>query len=119
MLVAYEIYRRGNDFGQPAGVLGKGGYGIEILISLAYQVYGLGLSLDKACKVMRFFQSLDHSSRGVSRIADPLVDDGWAPVAMKPRTSITKRECFARAKFLDTFEGGLWSGDVEKGEESG
>lgn len=61
VLVAYEIYRRGNDFGQPAGVLGKGGYGIEILISLAYQVYGLGLSLDKACKVMRFFQSLDLS----------------------------------------------------------
>ena len=58
VLVAYEVYRCGNRFGQPPGVLGRGEYGIEILISLAYQVYCLGLSLDKACKVMCFFQSL-------------------------------------------------------------
>ena len=58
MLIAYEVYRCGNSFGQPPGVLGRSEYGIEILISLAYQVYCLGLSLDKACKVMCFFQSL-------------------------------------------------------------
>jgi len=58
VLIAYEVYRCGNSFGQPPGVLGRSEYGIEILISLAYQVYCLGLSLDKACKVMRFFQSL-------------------------------------------------------------
>lgn len=58
VLVAYEVYRRGNSFGQIPGVLGRSEYGIEILISLAYQVYCLGLSLDKACKVMCFFQSL-------------------------------------------------------------
>jgi transposase len=58
VLIAYEVHRRGNNFGQPNGVLGRSEYGIEILISLAYQTYCLDLSLDKACKVMCFFQSL-------------------------------------------------------------
>jgi hypothetical protein len=31
---------------------------MEILIALAYQVYTLGLSLDKACQVLGFFQGL-------------------------------------------------------------
>ena len=31
---------------------------MEILIALAYQVYVLGLSLDKACQVLGFFQDL-------------------------------------------------------------
>ena len=35
VLIAYEVYRRGNRFGQPPGVLGRSEYGIEILISLA------------------------------------------------------------------------------------
>jgi hypothetical protein len=61
VLIAYEIYRCGNSFGKPPGILGKGEYGIEVLISLAYQVYCLGLSMDKACKVMCFFQCLDLS----------------------------------------------------------
>ena len=58
VLVAYEIYRRGNRYGQPAGVPGRGEFGMEILIALAYQVYTLGLSLDKACQVLGFFQGL-------------------------------------------------------------
>lgn len=58
VLIAYEVYRCGNRFGQLPCVLGRSEYGIEVLISLAYQVYCLGLSLDKACKVMCFFQSL-------------------------------------------------------------
>ena len=58
VLIAYEIYRRGNRFGQPSGVPGRGEFGIEILIALAYQMYTLGLSLDKACQVLGFFQGL-------------------------------------------------------------
>jgi uncharacterized coiled-coil protein SlyX len=58
VLIAYEVYRCGNCYGQPPGVLGRSEYGIEITISLAYQIYCLGLSLDKACKVMCFFQGL-------------------------------------------------------------
>jgi len=58
VLIAYEIYRRGNRYGQPTGVPGRGEFGMEILIALAYQVYTLGLSLDKACQVLGFFQGL-------------------------------------------------------------
>ncbi len=58
VLVAYEIYRRGNKYGQPPGLPGRGEFGMEILIALAYQVYTLGLSLDKACQVLGFFQGL-------------------------------------------------------------
>ena len=72
VLIAYEVYRRGNSFGQLPGVLGRSEYGIEILISLAYQVYCLGLSLDKACKVMCFFQSLQLSKSQADSLLNQL-----------------------------------------------
>ena len=58
LLIAYDIYRRRNQFGKPPGLLGRSEYGIEIVIAIAYQVYGLGLSIDKACAVLSFFQQL-------------------------------------------------------------
>lgn len=58
VLVAYEIYRCGNRFGRPPGVIGRGEFAIEISVALAYQVYCLGLSIDKACQVLSFFQQL-------------------------------------------------------------
>lgn len=58
LLIAYDIYRYGNQFGKPRGLLGRSEYGIEIVIAIAYQVYGLGLSIDKACAVLSFFQQL-------------------------------------------------------------
>ena len=58
ILVAYAIHRCGNNFGQPPGLPGRGEFGMEILIAVAYQVYTLGLSLDKACQVLGFFQGL-------------------------------------------------------------
>ncbi|MEO1617932.1 MAG: hypothetical protein AAFV88_18910, partial [Planctomycetota bacterium] len=58
VLVAYEIYRQGNRYGKPVGLLGRGEFGIEIILAVAYQVYCLGLSIDKACKVLSFFQQL-------------------------------------------------------------
>ena len=58
VLVAYEIYRCGKNYGKPAGLIGRGEFGLEILISLAYQVYCIGISLDKACELMQFFQGL-------------------------------------------------------------
>lgn len=58
VLVAYEIYRQGNRYGKPVGLLGRGEFGIEIILAVAYPVYCLGLSIDKACKVLSFFQQL-------------------------------------------------------------
>jgi hypothetical protein len=58
-LVAYEIYRGGrNQFGKIPGALGRCEFGLEIMVAIAYQVYILGLSFDKVCAVMNFFQNL-------------------------------------------------------------
>jgi transposase len=59
VLVAYEIYRGPkNQYGRIPGVFGRSEFGIEIVLSVAYQVYIVGLSFDKACLLMDFFQNL-------------------------------------------------------------
>ena len=60
VLVAYHIYRgKKNRYGQIAGVIGRSEFGIEIVLAVAYQVYILGLSFDKACALLSFFSGLD------------------------------------------------------------
>ena len=39
VLVAYEIHRAGNQFGRPPGVPGRGEFGIEVIVALAYHVF--------------------------------------------------------------------------------
>jgi hypothetical protein len=57
--VAYDIYRGPkNQFGKIPGVLGRGEFGIEIIVAIAYQVYIVGLSFDKVCLLLNFFQDL-------------------------------------------------------------
>jgi len=60
VLVAYEVYRGGpqHQYGKIAGVLDRGEFGSEIIIAIAYQVFVVGLSFDKVCQVMNFFQNL-------------------------------------------------------------
>jgi hypothetical protein len=58
VLVAYEIHRAGNRFGKIPGVPDRGEFGIEISVAIAYQVYVIGLSFDKVCLLMNFFQGL-------------------------------------------------------------
>jgi hypothetical protein len=59
VLVAYHIYRGpGNRFGQIPGVSGRGEFGREILVAIAFQVFSLGLSFDKVCLLLNFFQGL-------------------------------------------------------------
>jgi hypothetical protein len=59
VLVAYEVYRGPrNQYGQIPGVLGRSEFGIEIVVAIAYQVYIVGLSFDKVCLLMNFFQNL-------------------------------------------------------------
>jgi transposase len=59
VLIAYHIYRGPhNQYGQIAGVIGRSEFGIEILIEIAYLVYVVGLSFDKVCALLQFFQEL-------------------------------------------------------------
>jgi transposase len=58
VLVAYHVYRNGNRFGQIPGTLGRSEFGLEITVAIAYQVFIVGLSLDKVCLLMNFFQNL-------------------------------------------------------------
>jgi hypothetical protein len=59
VLVAYQIYRGpGNRYGQIPGVLGRSEYGLEIVTEIAYLVYIVGLSFDKVCQLLNFFQNL-------------------------------------------------------------
>jgi transposase len=58
-LVAYQIYRGpGDRYGQIPGVLGRSEYGLEIVAEIAYLVYIVGLSFDKVCHLLDFFQDL-------------------------------------------------------------
>jgi hypothetical protein len=60
VLVAYEIYRGPNSqYGKVPGVFGRSEFGAEIVLAIAYQVYLVGLSFDKVCLLMNFFQHLN------------------------------------------------------------
>jgi transposase len=57
--VGYRIFRGpGSDEPTIAGVTRRCEYGIEILVVLAFLVYVIGISLKKACAVLRFFCKL-------------------------------------------------------------
>jgi transposase len=59
VLVAYEVYRGPNSqYGKIPGVFGRSEFGMEIVLAIAYQVYLVGLSFDKVCLLMDFFQNL-------------------------------------------------------------
>ena len=59
ILIAYEIYRGPkNQYGKIPGVLGRSEFGIEIVVAVAHLVHIVGLSFDKVCSVLNFFQKL-------------------------------------------------------------
>lgn len=59
VLVAYRIYRGpSSQYGQIPGVLGRSEFGLEIVVTIAYLVYVVGLSFDKVILVLNFFQDL-------------------------------------------------------------
>lgn len=59
VLVAYHIYRGPrSQYGQIPGALGRCEFGLEVIIAIAYQIYVVGLSFDKVCMLMNFFQGL-------------------------------------------------------------
>jgi len=59
ILIAYQIYRGPkNQYGKIPGVLGRSEIGLEIVVEIAYLVYGMGLSMDKVCQLLQFLQHL-------------------------------------------------------------
>jgi transposase len=59
VLVAYQIYRGPkSQYGKIPGVLGRSEFGLEIVAEIAFLVYITGLSLDKACQILTFFQNV-------------------------------------------------------------
>lgn len=60
VLIAYQIYRGPNSqYGKIPGVLGRSEFGLEIVTEIAYLVYIVGLSFDKVCMLLKFFQNLN------------------------------------------------------------
>jgi uncharacterized coiled-coil protein SlyX len=59
VLVGYRVFRgpRGPEPRIP-GVTARCEYGLELLVVLAFLVYAIGISLDKACAVLQFFCGL-------------------------------------------------------------
>jgi len=59
VLVAYQVYRGPkNQYGKIPGVLGRSEFGMEIILEIAHLVYVIGLSFDKVCQLLQFFQNL-------------------------------------------------------------
>jgi transposase len=59
VLIAYNVYRGpNNQYGKIPSVLGRSEFGLEIVVAIAYQVYVVGLSFDKVCLLLSFFQNL-------------------------------------------------------------
>ena len=59
-LVAYEIYRGPkSQYGKIPGVLGRSEFGLEIVAEIAHLVYIVGISFDKVCLLLKFFQNLN------------------------------------------------------------
>jgi transposase len=59
VLIAYEIFRNSKGrYGRIPGVLRKSEFGLEIVVQIAYLVHLVGLSFDKVCQLLQFFQRL-------------------------------------------------------------
>lgn len=64
VLVGYRVFRGPNDqYGKIPGVLGRSEFGLEIVVAIAFQVYVVGLSFDKAIVLLHFFSNLKLSKQ--------------------------------------------------------
>jgi transposase len=69
VLIAYEIYRNSKgQYGRIPGVLGRSEFGLEIVAEAAHLVYVIGLSFDKVCQTLHFFQELKLSKSQVDAL---------------------------------------------------
>jgi hypothetical protein len=72
VLVAYHVYRCGNQFGQISGAVGRSEFSREIFVAIAYLVFIMGLSFDKVCALLNFFQNLKLSKSQVDALLNQL-----------------------------------------------
>ena len=72
VLVAYHIYRSGNQYGKIRGVVGRSEFSREIFVAIAYLVFIMGLSFDKVCALMNFFQNLKLSKSQADALMNQL-----------------------------------------------
>jgi hypothetical protein len=87
VLVAYEIYRGpGNQYGPIPGVIGRSEFGVEIVVAIAYQVYVVGLSFDKVCLLLNFFQNLRLRKSQVDALLNQLWRHWESEFDMSPGT---------------------------------
>jgi hypothetical protein len=73
MLIAYRIYRGpNNQYGKIPDVLGRSEFGLEIVITIAFLAYVVGLSFDKVCLMLNFFQHLKLSKSRADALSHQL-----------------------------------------------
>ncbi len=71
--VAYEVYRAGGDrYGKIPNAFGRSEFSLEIVLAIGYQVYMVGLSIDKVCLLMNFFQHLKLSKSQADALLNQL-----------------------------------------------
>jgi hypothetical protein len=72
ILIAYRVWRSGNKYGKVPGVIGRCEFGLEFVLSIAFQVYVLGLSLDKVSLLTDFFQKVKLRKSQIDSILNQL-----------------------------------------------
>lgn len=72
VLVRYDIYRNGNQFGKIPGVVGRSEFSLEIMVEIAFLTYIIGLSFEKVCKLLQFMQKLPMTKTQVDALLQQL-----------------------------------------------
>lgn len=75
--VVYDIYRGPQgELPKVEGVLPRSEYGLEIHVSVAFLVLVIGLSMDKVCRLLKFFWELELSKSQADALLNQLAR-GW------------------------------------------
>ena len=75
VLVAYHVYRVGNQYGRIPFTLGRSEFGLEFVIAIGHMVYVMGISFDKVCALLQFFQGLPITKSQANALMNRLARD--------------------------------------------
>jgi transposase len=93
VLMRYDIYRCGNQYGKIPGVLGRSEFGLEIMVEIAYLVYDIGLSFDKVCQLLQFLQKLPMTKTQLDALLRQLARHWRHEVAVHSMRSPAQPDC--------------------------